>query len=127
MSYFDSSTLLATVANVDLKSTGQTSLFVVPDSNYLFITDIIVALTDATLVTITPTIGVGKSAAYTEWQSGVQLVGLDTVGEWVSLADSSNLPIRQSFSSGEEVKFDVRTGATATTMRATIYVFGYIV
>ena len=127
MSYFDTSTLLAAVSNVDLKSTGQTTLFTVPDSNYLFITDVIIAVTDASLITITPTIGVGKAANYTEWQGAAQLVGLDAIGEFVSLANSANLAIRQSFSSGEVVKLEVRTGATATTMRATIYLFGYIV
>jgi hypothetical protein len=125
MSVLTSPTLISTVYDVDMKSTGQTTLLTVPDAAYLIITEVLVIVTDEDTITVAPAVSVGISASYDEWIGSTTLTGLNATGEYASLSYSATIPVRKMFSPSDVVKIDVRTGATATTFRASIQVFGY--
>ena len=118
---------LATVGGVDLKTVGQTTLYTVPSGKTLVIVEVIARLTAASGVTVAPVIRIGKAAAYNEWLGLTTLTGLDVAEEFIKLAESASALVYKTFAAGEVVKVDVQTGATATTMTATFYVFGYLV
>lgn len=119
--------VLATVAAIDLKVTGQTTLFTVPAGKTLIITDVIVRATSADTVAVAPIVRVGKTASFNEWAPLATLTNLTAAGSFYSLAPFAIALIRQTFAAAEVVKIDVQTGATAVALVATVHVIGYLV
>lgn len=123
----------ASVTGVDLKATGQTTLFAVPNTpplaGYKFmVTNVLVRVNTADTVTGAPIIRIGKSAAYTEYLTTATLTGLDAVGEyqWLNVYLTAT-DIQTQFDLGDTIKLDVTTGATATTLTADFYLFGIFI
>lgn len=119
--------VLATVLGINLKNTGQTTLYTVPSGKTLIITDILLIPTTANTITIPPIIRIGKASNYNEWAPLVTLTGLNAANQLFSLATAATGLIRQTFAAGEVVKLDVQTGATATSLTITTYLFGFLI
>lgn len=123
----------ASVTGVDLKTTGQTTLFTVPNTpvttgKKFIVTDILVRVDTANTVTVAPIIRVGKSAGYTEYITTATLTGLDAVGEYKYLSEyMTGADVHTQFDLGDVIKLDVTTGATATTLTADFYLFGIFI
>lgn len=114
-------TLLSTTTSVDLKTTGNTTLYTVPGSTTVFVDKIIIRLTAASAITVAPVISLGNSATANEIIANTTLTGLDTVNEiWtISITGLSVAALTT-----ENIVLKVQTGATATTATATVYLFG---
>lgn len=119
--------LLSTITSVNLKNTGQTTLYTVPAGKTLILTDIIALATTASVVAVVPIIRIGKSASYNEWLPLTTLTGFDTTNKFTSLSVSAALLMHQTFAATEVVKVDVQTGATATTLTASFYCLGFLI
>ena len=118
---------LISVTGVDLKNTGQTTLYTVPSGKALIITDIIPVITAIDTVAVFPIIRIGKASSYNEWLSLTTIPSVTAAGQAFSLNTSGALAIRSIFTAGEVVSVDVQTAATATTLTATFHVFGYLI
>lgn len=119
--------LLSTTPSVDLKSTGQTTLFTVPTGKSLLIFDIFPVVSAASAVIAAPIIRIGKASSYNEWLALTTLTALNGVNQIVSLNAAAALAIRQIFVAGDVIKVDVQTASTATTLTVTFYLFGILV
>lgn len=118
---------LARVTGIDLKSAASTNLYTVPAGKTLYVTDVIVEITAVSVFATPVSVEVGKTASFDEWLSAVSLVGLDTVGEFVSLASTSLLPVHKTFAATEVVALNVTVGAGATTLTGAATIFGYLI
>ena len=116
---------LALIKDIDLKTVGQTILYNVPAGKNCIITDVVLHVTGASTVTVAPIIRIGKVSAYNEWLVLTTLTGLDAVDKFVRLASATTLTIHRTFAASDQIKLDVQTGATATTLTVTAHVFGY--
>lgn len=119
--------ILASITGVDLKTTGQTTLYTVPAGKTLVLTDVIALATTASTITIAPIVRIGKASSYNEWLPLTTLTGLDTTNKFTSLGMSAALLMHQTFAAGEVVKIDVQTGSTATTLTVTLHLLGFLV
>lgn len=121
------------VTSVDLKTTGQTTLYTVPNTPIVsgmkfYIEDILIRINTANTVTVAPTIRIGKSAGYTEYIGSTTLTGMDTAGQYKWLSEfMSSTDIHTEFSLADVIKLDVVTGATATTLTADIHILGIFI
>lgn len=118
--------VLAKITGVDLKTTGQTTLYTVPTGKTLVLTNVIAIITTASVFATPAIIRIGKAAAYAEWLPLTTLTGLDTANKIIQLATATTLAIEQTFAAGEVIKIDVQTGAAATTLTASFHVLGYL-
>lgn len=118
---------LARVTGIDLKSAASTNLYTVPAGKTLYVTDVIVEITAVNTFATAATVEVGKTAAFDEWISATALTGLDTVGEFVSLASSAALVVHKTFAATEIVALNVTVGAGATTLTGAATIFGYLI
>ncbi len=119
--------LLGKVTNVDLKATGQTTLYTVPAGKNAIITEIVVVLSNGNTITVPPIARIGLASAYTEWMPATTFTGLAATNQSFNLSSSAALLVHTLFTTGQVVKVDVTTGATATTMTASFYVFGFLI
>ncbi len=121
-------TLLSTVP-VNLKNTGQTTLYTVPSNRSLIIIDVIPKVTLADTVVVGPTLTVGKSGALTDWlvSTAVSSALLSTAGLSTSLANSALSLSHKFFSAGDIIQVDITTGATATSLTADFNVIGILI
>lgn len=119
-------TLLGTVTGIDLKTTGQTTLYTVPAGKSCIVTDIILVVTAANTVLASTTVRVGKASSYNEWLPLTTLTGLNAANQFISLENSANLLIQNIFAAADVIKLDVQTGATATSLTVTAYPFGFL-
>lgn len=117
---------LATIPGINLKNTGQTTLFTVPTGYTAIITDVIVEITASSVFAIAATGRVGKTASYDEFIAATAFTGLSAVGNYFSLATASLLGIHTKFVAGEVIKLDITVGATATTLTGQIHVLGFL-
>lgn len=117
---------LARVGSIDLKTTGQTTIYTVPAGMTLVVTSLLLRLTVANTIAAGPIVRAGKTSAYTEFVGATTLTGMTAVGHYVDLAKASALLVSQSFAAAEVLKLDVTTGATATTATAEVILFGYL-
>lgn len=116
---------LASVSGINLKTTGQTTLYTCPNGKTCVITDVLLLVTGANTIAVPPILRIGKASSYNEWLPLTTLTGLDTTNKFTSLAVSAALLMHQTFAGNDVVKVDVQTGATATTLTVTAYVFGF--
>lgn len=129
MSYipYTQSTVLATVTNFDLKTTGQTTILTIPAyPTAAVITEVTIMITSADAATIGATVGVGAVGdSYLGWCPASALTTMISVGDTVFLSEFAAGTIRKSYIANDVLKIDIRSGATATSLRATILVEGY--
>lgn len=119
--------LLNTVSGVDLKATGQTTLYTVPSGKSAIITEIVGVISSANTVAVPPAARIGLASAYTEWMPITTFTGINATNQFFNLSSSGALLIHTLFTTGQVVKIDVTTGATATTLTGTFYVFGFLI
>lgn len=121
------SNILATVDSIDLKATGQTTLYTVPSQKKLVIQDILVMITDDDSASVAAVVRVGKSAAYNEYTDNITLTSMFNAGSYTFLSPTGgSIALRKVMSNGDVVALDVTTGATATTLTASVSVIGYL-
>lgn len=118
--------LLGTVTGIDLKTPGQTTLYTAPAGKSLIITDIFLVPTAASAIVAAPIIRIGKTALFTEWLPLTTLTGLNGASQLISLRNTATLLIQNIFAAADVVKLDVQTGATATTLTVTAYIYGFL-
>lgn len=116
--------LVATVQNINLKNTGQTTLYTVPATGAFLAYDVIFVPTVADTITIAPIVRIGLASAYNEWLVLTTLTGLNAVNQSMALSTSALLAVRKMFSANDVIRLDVQTGATATSLTVTAYVIG---
>jgi hypothetical protein len=104
-------TLLSTVASINGKVTGQTTLYTVPAGKSCIVTKMIVHLTSASNVTGVATITAGVTSAWTSVLASTALTGLDVTGECFVLSASN--PSIVTAAAGT-IKLDVASAATTT-------------
>ncbi len=124
--FLSTPTLLSTTTGIDLKTTGQTTLYTVPGGKTLVITDVIIYLTNGNTITVAAIVRVGKTAAFNQYIDNTTLTGLSATGNYLSLGSATTLEVHSVFDAADVVKLDVTTGATATTDTVTVYVFGFL-
>ena len=120
------SSLLSITNGIDLKATGQTALYTVPTGYNCIISDIFAIVTTASGIVAAPIFRIGKSPNYNEWLALTTFTGFSAINQAASLNTSANLAVRQYFVSGDVVKIDVQTAATATSMVASLHMLGYL-
>ena len=120
----------ASVTGVNMKSTGQTTLYTIPNtpitSGYKFyVTNVLVKPNTISGFLTPPTIQIGKASSYNEYLTATALTGLDTVGEYKLLQDFNyGGTLSTYFSPGDTIKIDVTAAATGTTVTYDFYLFG---
>lgn len=118
--------VLSQITGIDLKATGQTTLYTVPAGKTLVITNMPIKITAASVFATPVTARVGVASAYTEYMAAVSLVGLSALGNYTDLAVTSLIPIHNTFAAGSVIKLDITLGAGATTLTGAIDVIGYL-
>lgn len=118
---------LSKTSSINMKSTGQTTLYTVPAGKTAIITHIMVRVTSASNVTGVPIITAGVTASWTSILASTTLTNLDATGEYVLIHVSS--PSIQTAAAGV-IKLDVATAATTTgggdTYVAEVRLFGFL-
>jgi hypothetical protein len=117
---------IAIVTSIDLKATGQTTLFTVPTGKTLHILDVLIEITAVSVFATAAVVQVGKTAAFNQWAALKTLTGLNAVGLEQSLAAITTGP-RATFAADDVVSLDVQTGAGATTLTAKAHLIGYLI
>lgn len=118
--------LLSSTASINLKTQTATALYTVPAGKTLVTCEIIVRITASSGFAVAATISVGKASSYNEVVAATALTGLSAVGSCVNLMDASALQIFNVMNAGDVVSINVGTGATATTLTATVDYIGYL-
>lgn len=118
---------LASVSGVDLKTVASTNLYTVPTGKSLVVTEVIIRITVSSGFAVAATVSVGKTAAFTEWLVATAMTGLSALGSFRKLSDSVAALVHGMFTAGEVLALNVTVGATATTLTATVDVYGYLV
>lgn len=123
----DFPSILATITDIDLTVTGQTSLITVPTGKVLLISDIVLRCSAVSGFVSTATARIGKAAAYTEWAPATVLTNISGVDNFIDLGVSAGgIMAHQTFSAGEIVKIDVTVASISTSHKVTAYVFGVL-
>jgi hypothetical protein len=121
---------LATVTNVNLKTTGLTTLYTVPAGKTLYIMDVLAEITAHNTVTVDGsfTIG-GNDPDYNDWDGGDSF-GFNVpvvTGQAFYFSKAQNIATyRAVYPATTVIKFNVATGATATTYTASIHLLGFL-
>ncbi len=121
------SNILKETTGIDLKTIATHTIYSVPTGKKLILQDVIVLISADDTASVAATVRVGITAAFTEFVGNTTLTGLLSAGQYLSLAESAGTSTRKVMSNGDAVSLDITTGATATTLTATVYVIGYLV
>lgn len=108
--------------SVDLKTTGNTTLYTVPTGK-TFISSMLILSSTASGITVPATISCGIAAGEVDIISDISLTAFTaTLDAWV-------IPISQETRIGastDVIKFRVATAATGTSQTAQVYLVGYL-
>ena len=115
--------LLSTTTAVSLTATGLTNLYTVPAGKTAYITSVVVIPTTATAVTAAPTTSVGYNGTGDDVNFDTSLTGLDATTEVQRFLPMEVVKIGAA---ADILKINVKTVATATTLTATVQVYGYL-
>lgn len=118
--------VIALVPSVSLTATGQTTLYTVPMGKTLYLTDVWVEISAVDTFSVPAVVQIGITPSWSQWAASKTLTGLSTVGLVQPLGDLSLGP-KPKFAAGDVIKLDVATGATATTLTATIVLIGFLI
>lgn len=118
--------LLGTVTGIDLKTQAATTLYTVPSGKTLYVTEIVLRITNTSGFISGATLGVGKSASYNEWLTATAMGALSATNQFRLLSHSAAGLIYQSFAATEVVALNITVGAVATTLTAAADVYGYL-
>lgn len=118
--------ILGKVADVDLKTTGQTTLYTVPAaSTGCVVTDVMLMISDSDTATIGPTVQVGVTPSFNEWLGSTALTTLTSLYKSKSLNSVATGREPMAFGPTDVIKLDITVGATATSLRATVVILGF--
>lgn len=118
--------LLGTITGIDLKATGATTLYTVPSGKTVYITEIVLRITNTSGFISGATLGIGKNASYNEWLVATAMGALSATTQFRKLSHSAAGLIYQSFAATEVVALNITVGAVATTLTAAADVYGYL-
>jgi hypothetical protein len=119
-------TILSVISGIDLKATGQTTLYTVPAGVEAVITNVFVEITAVNTFATAVTLRAGLASAYTEYCIATALTGLNAVGLYIDLGVTSLLGIHKVFSATDVLKLDITIGAGAATLTGKVTVVGYL-
>ena len=117
---------LATITDVDLKTTGQTTLYTVPAASAgCVVTDVMLMISASDTATVGPTVGVGISPNYNEWIAATALTTLTALfkSKSLNLIAVGREPL--GFGPTDVIKLNITVGATATSLRGTVVLLGF--
>ena len=115
-------TLLGSVAGVDLTAIGATSLYSVGTGRTAIIDLVIVRCTEATSITTPAVAGVGVASGEDDVIEAQALFGLTTSGVYYVFPGPGGMSVE--LSAGQSLKLGVDTGAIGTSQVATVDVLG---
>lgn len=117
-------TVLASVASIDLTSTGTTTLFTVPAGRSVKSLFVSIRPTTATAAGADAIVSVGTNAStYDDIFSATTLTGLNATTEEFTLAVSG---VSHISAATEVITFQVDTADTGTALTATVELIGYV-
>lgn len=116
---------LAKINGLDMKTTGATNIFTVPQGMNLLVFDFIFDPVSVVSKTIDPIIGIGRSANYNELCNNVIIPMAN--GGMRKLTKEANIAAWQIFGGGDVVGINVTTGATATTCTCNVRLIGMLI
>ena len=125
--------LYGSVTGVRMTNTGQTTLYSIPNTpnttgKKFVVTNVLVIPSDVSGFLTPAIIGIGKSAGYSEYLNGVTLTGLDDIRKYKFLQDYNyGATVSYFFAPGDDIKIDVTTAATGTTVEYNFYLFGIFI
>lgn len=112
-------TKLSTTTGVDMKTAASTTLYTVPAGKVLYIFNITVRDTTASLAG-------GTSYSFTNFRQAVDLSSMTTAGTDYMVIRGSDVTKYTETAAGVNIQITVTTGATAAGT-ATVDLFGYLV
>lgn len=115
--------ILSTVTAISLTATATTSLYT-PSGHSAIITGIMIRPTTVTAFTIAGAISIGQNGSVNDIIPITTLTGLNTTALFFPLTPliASAITI-----SGNTISLKVTTGATATTLTASVDLIGYLI
>jgi hypothetical protein len=115
--------ILKTTSNISLTSAATTALYT-PSGNSAVVTGIIVRITAVTAFVTAASISIGQNGSVNDIIPITALTGLNSTALFFPLTPTivSALTI-----SGNTISLKVTTGATATTLTASVDLLGYLV
>jgi len=118
-----------TITGVNFKATGLTTLFTVPTGRQFILEDVRVQPTNVTSLTISPDFKIGANVTHDDWAAGYTLPNGSTNADMSILAfkTAQGDYFSKVFQSGDIIKFEITTGATATTFTGTLRIFGMLI
>lgn len=111
---------------VNLKNTGQTTLYTVPNGKNLFLTDCLITVTGFSALVTPPIIRLGKSPGFIDFVGLTTLPSFTGVGNYFMMSQSALNLIRNALLGNDVLSVDVQTGANATMLTADFYPIGYV-
>ena len=119
---------LSKTTGINMKATGQTTLYTVPTGKSAIITHLLVRVTSASNVTGVPVITAGITPSWTSVLASTTLTSLDATGEYYLIQVTQPAAI---VAAAGVVKLDVATGATTTgggdTYVVEVRLFGFLI
>lgn len=132
LSAYNTVTLLATTAAINMKTTAATTLYTVPAGYTLYLDRLDFAPAIDTL-TDGPIFQIGSNDPdYSNYNTWAEVITDDwATGDLVSLmaggTAGTSYVVKKKYAAGDVIKLKVTTGAVATTYTAITRVFGYLV
>lgn len=118
---------LSKTSSINMKATGQTTLYTVPTGKSCVVTHVLIRVTSASNVTGVPVITVGITSGWNSIRTSTTLTNLDATGEYYLVQCSQPAAVTAA---GGVIKLDVATGATTTgggdTYVAEVRLFGFL-
>lgn len=113
-------TLLSTTT-INLKTTGNTTLYTVPSLTSVMIGRIVIKITSASSITGVGSISLGTSASANEIIPTTVLTGLSSVDKYYTITPTGT---SLTANAADQIILKVVSGYTATTATATVYLYG---
>lgn len=121
---FISEQIVSIVSDINLKTTGFTTLYTVPTGKKFFLSSLIIECTEATSITVESTIDLGfNDPDYNNFTDNLLLEGLLTSSDFYKATISAATKI---MSAGDELKMNVVTASTGTSQTVKVYVSGLL-
>lgn len=119
-----SNNLIAIMDNIDAKTTGATTIYTVPSGKRLVITNVFIIPETITSFSSTFALSIGtNSSNYDNLFEIKSMLGLDTLSKFWQFNNLSGLSVINEAS--DIIKCKITTGATATTYKIKVLLFGY--
>ena len=119
-----SNNLIAIMDNIDAKTTGATTIYTVPTGKRLIITNVFIVPETITSFSSTFALSIGTNSTNFDNLFEIKsMLGLDTVSKFWQFNNLSGLSVINE--ALDAIKVKITTGATATTYKIKVLLFGY--